>query len=385
MNYTSQFDSLRIQFNPLLCPDTGISSSPICQWFGFHSESPMPVIEGKAHNNASVASELLVEDFGIKENQEFRYPVFPGNDTNRSRPILLLHGLNERSWNKYLPWASTLAEQTGRPVILFPIAFHMNRSPAAWADPHKMSMLVAERQNRLGKIPYATFVNVALSERLTEDPSRFLTSGSQSAEDIIQLARQLKSGKHPYFPAGTEFDIFGYSIGSFLAQVLLLANPEGLFSNCRLFVFCGGVLFDDMQGTSKFIMDEVAFVSLKKYYHSAYEKDEKFRFKNARMHIESGLTRAFGAMISRERGKSFRDSRFGQISDQIHSVALRQDTVFPSDCLQYAIPKSCNMEVMDFPFQYSHESPFPIFRNSLSAEVDACFNKIFAKAASFLA
>lgn len=385
MNYTSRFDSLRIQFNPLLCPASEIASNPICHWFRFHSTCPTPVFEDKSHTENSTADEVLIEDFEIKENLEFSYPVFPGSESNKARPILLLHGLNERSWNKYLPWASSLAEQTGRPVILFPIAFHMNRAPSEWADPHKMSMLVAERQNRLGKIPYATFVNVALSERLTEDPSRFLTSGSQSAEDIIQLARQLKSGKHSYFPAGTEFDIFGYSIGSFLAQVLLLANPEGLFSNCRLFVFCGGVLFDDMQGSSKFIMDEVAFVSLKKYYHSAFEKDEKFRRKNAGMYIESALTKAFGAMISREKGKNFRDFRFGQISDQIHSVALRKDTVFPSDCLQYAIPKSCNMEVVDFPFQYSHESPFPIFRNSLSAEVDACFNKIFEKAAMFLA
>ena len=62
----------------------------------------------------------------IRENTDFKYTVFaPKSNEKFSNAILLLHGLNERSWEKYLPWAEYLCKETGKPVILFPIAFHM--------------------------------------------------------------------------------------------------------------------------------------------------------------------------------------------------------------------------------------------------------------------
>ncbi len=74
----------------------------------------------------------------ISENQSFSYPVFVPGNVESKKVILLLHGLNERSWLKYLVWAYYLAENTDSYVILFPISFHINRSPASWKDPRAM-------------------------------------------------------------------------------------------------------------------------------------------------------------------------------------------------------------------------------------------------------
>ncbi|MFA6879472.1 MAG: DUF6051 family protein, partial [Bacteroidales bacterium] len=77
----------------------------------------------------------------IIENREFDFVIFKPQtsvgetDTNTGGSkecIILLHGLNERSWEKYLTWAEDLAINCNRPVILFPMAFHMNRTPASW-------------------------------------------------------------------------------------------------------------------------------------------------------------------------------------------------------------------------------------------------------------
>jgi hypothetical protein len=55
--------------------------------------------------------------------------------------------LYERSWLKYLAWALNLAELTGSYVILFPISFHINRSPATWKDPRTMIHLLKDRHS----------------------------------------------------------------------------------------------------------------------------------------------------------------------------------------------------------------------------------------------
>jgi hypothetical protein len=79
-------------------------------------------------------------DSGEKENQNFRYAVLtPAKNRMFSEAIIMLHGLNERNWSKYLPWAYQLVLQTQKPVILFPIAYHINRSPLTWICPRLMN------------------------------------------------------------------------------------------------------------------------------------------------------------------------------------------------------------------------------------------------------
>jgi len=40
--------------------------------------------------------------------------------------------------------------------------------------------------------------------------------------------------------------------------------------------------------------------------------------------------------------------------------------------------------MMDFPFDYSHEVPFPVGEQGISDSVDAAFSEVFSKASDFL-
>jgi hypothetical protein len=77
---------------------------------------------------------LFVLNSDIPKNWSFSYPLFKRQSTPKaSGVIILVHGLNEKSWDKYLPWAGKFLELTGKAVLLFPIAFHMNRVPREWS------------------------------------------------------------------------------------------------------------------------------------------------------------------------------------------------------------------------------------------------------------
>ncbi len=48
-------------------------------------------------------------DSHISENMKFRYPVIlPGDNKRTDKVIILLHGLNERTWHKHLTGARFL-------------------------------------------------------------------------------------------------------------------------------------------------------------------------------------------------------------------------------------------------------------------------------------
>ena len=66
-------------------------------------------------------------DSEVNENKEFNFHIFiPKQQRNEKEAILLMHGFNEKSWTKYLPWAYHLAKETHRCVVLCPMAFHMD-------------------------------------------------------------------------------------------------------------------------------------------------------------------------------------------------------------------------------------------------------------------
>jgi len=78
-----------------------------------------------------------------------------------------------RELGKYLVWAYYLAQYTDSYIILFPISFHINRS----RHPGKIQgdgSFMKDRNSSLGEINMSSFANIALSNRLTEDPMRSL-------------------------------------------------------------------------------------------------------------------------------------------------------------------------------------------------------------------
>ena len=385
MEYTSTYH----QLNSLLVPDAGKTDFPgsdiSCYWVKFRSENISMLAEERDHHFHEINEIMKMPVEDIPENKSFSYPVFKSAGSSKNqRAIILLHGLNERSWNKYLVWAYYLVSKTGRPVILFPIAFHMNRSPKAWSNPRLMSSFLASRNQRTGKIPMSTFANVALSERLYEDPLRFFTSGQQSVADLVQLAKQVYNGEHPLFEKDTSIDIFAYSIGAFLAQILFMANPGGWYSASKLFLFCGGAFFDDMNGVSRLIMDQQAFDRLRRFYikelDSEIERSELL--KNSMNHTEMG--QSFLAMLSAGNLKSFRENMFQKMHKQIQAVALLKDKVIPAAGILKSLKRFVDVDVLDFPYAYSHENPFPLIAGAESTLIDQSFEKVFSKAAAFL-
>lgn len=355
--------------------------------FGFESADSEAARDG---NNELLSHEeyLLLHDEGIEENRRFTYQVFvPVERGDERKAILLLHGLNERNWDKYHHWAEYLALNTGKPVILFPIAFHMNRGPSAWLNPRSMNQVAETRRRKSGNPGSLTFANAVLSERLTEEPLRFYHSGRQTIHDISALTRQIGNGEHPLFPAGAAIDLFAYSIGSFLAEILLMANPGNLFSSSKLFIFCGGAIFRHMYGESKHIMDKVAYERLLQYYCEEWFSPSQGDPYSATKKSDD-LARAFSAMISPDIYQEEREHFFDSWKRRISGISLLKDKVMPFSgveaCMGKKLAGEC-FELMDFPFEYSHETPFPATGRADLRLVEASFRQVFRKSAAFLA
>ena len=371
MNYTQRNLALISLFR--LGVDTRIEESNMdIRFFSFRSTS-------FANKQTIIPS----EDRNISENISFQYPAFLPHGIKRANKVIILqHGLNERNWNKYLTWAEYLCSKTGKPVILFPIAFHMNRSPASWSNPRALQLLLESRKKKYGEDRSLSFANVALSERIGEKPFRFYSSGRQSLDDLTQLSLEIKQGTHPLFTEETQIDVFSYSIGAFLSQITFMTNPLGLFSDSKLFMFCGGGIFSSMVGESRAIMDKPAFAKLLKYYTS------DFAAEKANKAVRDKGFESFRSMISPEWNQPERETFFNKLGNRIRGISLAKDKVIPYSGVVKALGTSCadkRIELLDFPFQYSHENPFPTTMQTDTTTIDASFTTVFDNASQFLA
>jgi hypothetical protein len=377
MEYTRSFNELKTLYNP------------------GNAEILIPGSDIKIYNT-EFRAELLSADFInandklISENYLFSYPVFAPGNRSSGKVILLLHGLNERSWVKYLSWAHWLAGKTDSYVILFPISFHINRSPESWSDPRTMVDLMKARKSTSGEIRMSSFANAALSKRLSEDPMRFFNSGYQTVSDIVKLFSSIKRGDHPIIPKSASFNIFAYSIGAFLAEIILMGNPEKLFSESKLFIFCGGSVFSNMQGTSKLIMDDIAYRRVYNFYLNDFENSIEGKKSLTEILKFSQIGMAFRSMIDFSILRAFRENILKKLKHQIHTITLQKDTVIPEKGVVETLGKWNTdrrkmVEVWDLPYAYSHENPFPVFNSPLSKQVDHSFERVFTEACAFLA
>lgn len=376
MEYTKSYIELRSIFDPdkeeIVIPGSKIR-----------------ILNMKFHSDISLSNFSNLNDKNISENNNFSYPLFVPENTDNRKVILLFHGLNERSWVKYLTWAYYLAANTGSYVILFPISFHINRSPDSWKDPRAMLNCLHDRKSKLGEIDMSSFANVALSDRLTEDPFRFFSAGYQTSGDIIKLIQSIKDGDHPIIPSESRVNIFAYSIGAFLAEILLMSNAGNLFSESKLFIFCGGSVFSNMNGTSKLIMDKIAFEKVYNFYLKDFEKSIRVKNSLSDFFQFEQLGLVFRSMIDLNRFRAFRENILRKLKGQIYSISLLKDTVIPANGILATLSTWNNnmqrfTEIEDFPYLYTHENPFPVFESPLSLQVDNCFNKIFSAAQTYL-
>lgn len=330
----------------------------------------------------------VVDDKDLKENNNFTYSIFRGEPSSND-VILLLHGLNEKNWDKYLPWAKKLVELTGKSVILFPISFHMNRAPEEWSNPRLMNKVCKERMQFYPDDTSTSFVNAAISARLQFRPQRFFRSGLKTIYDILKLIGKIKSENISGINKNAKIDFFAYSIGAFISEIMLIANPLNYFGDTRLFLFCGGPVFEKMQPVSRYILDKKANESLRKYYvDDFYENIEKDFSLKWFFRQSNSIANAFISMLNLDWMKSFRESRLKEVSSRIVSLSLLKDYVMPYKAVDDTLNGTFNKPriktiVKDLPYEYDHVNPFPVI-DKIADLVDESFKSVFEIAANSL-
>jgi len=409
MTYLESYNNLKQIFNPAVkhqsVSDNKISIHNIpfisdnwsslpgadlykCESHNINFNEPVAIREKQLYDDYSDI--MKHNDIDILENQKFTYSIFQNETGNPADGVILLfHGLNEKSWHKYLPWAEKLVEITGRAVILFPIAFHMNRIPAEWSNSRMMSNISNIRRKHSLTIDNSTFANAAVSARIQAIPQRFFWSGLQTFMDVAQLLNEIKSGKHSFIKPDAAVDLFSYSVGSFLSEILMMANPNDYFLNSRLFLFCGGPTLDRMKPNSKYILDSDATIALYSFYTERLEMELKH---DSRMgHYFNGdhpVGNYFKAMLSYHKEKKLRENRFSAMSSQFCAVSLKNDSVIPPCEVENTLRGECRnipikTDVLDFPYPYDHVTPFPA-ADIHEQSVNDSFNRVFDLAGSFL-
>lgn len=333
---------------------------------------------------------LNLADSKVFENRFFKYPIFkPAVPVKANGVIILFHGLNEKNWDKYLVWAKALMQKTGKAIVLFPLAFHMNRAPIDWSDARTMNELKCVRQDLFPAAVGSSFANVAISTRLHILPQRFFWSGVQTFYDVIQLITQIRKAHHEFIDMDASIDFFAYSIGAFLMEVLMMDNPKGLLDKSKLFIFCGGPVFNRMVPVQKTIIDSEANIALYSFFlehlDTYLKTDTRLAHYFSPSHPEGMI---FKSMIDYNKLIELREAKIRSISKKLMAVVLRQDKVVPYyEVLNTLLGTDRNIpvevHVKDFPFPYSHENPFPL--NEINQkEVNKSFDEVFTLASEFL-
>jgi len=336
-----------------------------------------------------IEDNLHIKDFLIQENKDFEYFVLKLNNGKPVKDVtFLFHGFNEKNWDKYLPWGRAICEKTETAIVFFPIAFHMQRAPHKWSEKRAMFELSKQRQEKFPNIVGSTLSNVAISVRLHSMPQRFIWSGLQTYYDTIQLIEECKSGNHPLIDKDFNFNIFAYSIGGLLAEILKLTNYNNYFDNSKVCLFCSGAVFNRMSPVSKYILDSEANIAMYTYLIEHFEvflkKDPLLHHYMMENHFE-GIV--FHSMFEYQKMLELREGLLKKFEKDFYAVTLKDDDVIPYFEVINTLKGSTRnidikVDVFDFEYNYSHVTPFP--QNSKTPDlVDETFDQVFSKISDF--
>ncbi len=349
------------------------------------------LLEYYLHNNSYSKSYIFPnkgENDGLFDcNNNFTYKMLHKITGERAEEIIIiLHGLNERDWYKYLTWAEKLYKETAKSIVLFPISFHMDRAPKEWSASRLMFEVSKERKNLFPGLTNSSYANAALSTRINFEPERFFISGIQSYLDIIQFIEEIRMGKHKLISPNAKIDFLGYSAGAFLGELLMMGNYKNYFVNSKLFIFCGGSVVEEMYPSNRTILDSEASMVFKNFYTNNFEENIRkndYVWEIYNKYEEIGLI--FKSMLSVDKMKNLRNSLLRGIGDRIKVVVLEKDKVFSLKGIKEtfeSIPAR-NVKILDFDFNYTHEKPFPEKCN-FDDKVNLAFNYLFDYVSSFL-
>lgn len=341
-------------------------------------------------NHESVLYKLGTSDFDILCNRNFKYHIIKENtETQANGIVIMFHGLNEKKWDKYLPWAYEIAKRTHKAVVLFPIAFHMDRAPGIWSMRNEMYEVTQQRCNSIENSE-CSYVNAAISTRMEANPQRLFWSGLQTYSDIIHLVLSVRKGQHLSIARNCSIDLFGYSIGSFLSVILMMANPRGIFSESRLFCFCGGMTIDRMYPISKYIMDARAAITMQKSFATLlttnFVADYRLaHYQNSEHHHNESW---FKAMLRYNHFQAEREQRLTELQDRIKALVLKQDKVAPPVEAVNTLKGDyrdlrTQVQIEDFSHPYSHINPFPLTAK-YATETDRSFGVFVQSVTEFL-
>ncbi len=268
-------------------------------------------------------------DADITENLAFRYPLVRGHAPGGGAPraqhlVVLLHGLNERSYAKYVPWACQLERATGAAVALFPLSFHVNRVHPQWAREIRLHQAQREAVPRNENVHA---FNSVLSARLDTRPERFFWGGLQSFDDVVTLVQQVRAGEHPHVAPDAQVDLVGYSAGGYLALGLLLADPGGLFSHSRALLFASGAVLRSTHLSTRFIMDMACEISLMKLFVRFTGRLASPRLSHWLFEHEEG--RWFRALFGEEKERPRLEARLRELAPRLLGLANTNDEVIP--------------------------------------------------------
>jgi hypothetical protein len=206
--------------------------------------------------------------------------------------------------------------------------------------------------------------------------------------DVRKLGLQINRGNHPLFRSEAKMDVFAYSIGAFLSEILFISNPENLFSGSKLFVFAGGPTFDTMQGTSRYIMDLKAFRSLLTLKRKKKLKQVFHYLASLGLPDFDNTWAGFYAMMYMRKGRKYRNDWLNRKSGDLWIAALKKDRVMPAKKIVKTYKRTDKehqprIDIIDFPYPYTHENPFP-FNNEKDLElVLRSLNLVIDKATMF--
>lgn len=329
-----------------------------------------------------------ISDSEVSENKSFEYVFFkPKAVAKADGLIVIFNGLNEKEWVKYFPWASYLCQKTQKAVILFPVAFHINRAMPAWSNTRLMNSLSQERCALFPNLKESSFTNAAMSTRLHFAPSRFFLSGLETYNDVLQLVMRIKMGNHAYLQNDCTIDFLGYSAGALLTEVLLMANRNNMFSKSRGILFCGGTVLSRMKLTSKYIMDSEAHQTILRFY---VEKLNENLQKDALLNMlfESANTGAtyFKSLLNDQDEKlnHTRQQRLQEIGNRLMAVSLTQDHVMTTNDIAHTLQNTKTTHLQhNFEYPYTHAMPFPIVEKH-KKDINQAFERVFEPIAQFL-
>jgi hypothetical protein len=227
-------------------------------------------------------SDEQTSDKDVKENNTFRYPFIrkcpssSGEPQKHDRVTIVLHGLNEFGFLKYLPWAYGIMLGTKAPVVIFPFTFSIVRASEQWGI-DRIPNYLALRRGIPGNGSISEF-NAVISERLDMHPERFFWGAIQSYWDLVDLVRQIRQPEQHLAPDGSppsiaqhiapnaRIDFLGFSSGGYLALALLAVNHEGLFSESRACLFATCAEMRSLGAGSPFTLDRVVQNTLRRFY-----------------------------------------------------------------------------------------------------------------------